>query len=244
VIVIHVILSGRISVGSMEISGWPEVVSIAGSEGRQASESIGELGVPRGERRLRMVPAAGNPIDLARAASAVEDLLDALGVDRTTEGLRDTPRRVAHAYAELLTPEPFEATTFPNDEGYDELVVARSIPFTSVCEHHLLPFSGIAHIGYLPEERLLGLSKLARVVTYFSQRLQLQERLTSQIAAWLSTQLRPKGVGVVLDAEHSCMSLRGVKAHGARTVTSALEGIVRDDERTRTEFLALARCQP
>lgn len=225
------------------MSGWPEVASMAGSERRQASESIGELVVVGNERRLRMVPAAGGPVDIARVASAVEDLLDALGVDRTTEGLRGTPDRVAHAYAELLTPEPFEATTFPNDEGYDELVVARSIPFTSLCEHHLLPFSGVAHIGYLPEERLLGLSKLARVVTYFSQRLQLQERLTSQVAAWLSTQLHPKGVGVVLDAEHTCMSLRGVKAHGARTVTSALAGIVRDDERTRTEFLALARCQ-
>jgi len=225
-------------------SCWLEVANIAGNEQWQTGEFVGEFDIPRGELRLRMVPAAGRPIDIARAASAVEDLLDALGVDRTTDGLRDTPRRVAYAYAEMLTPEPFDATTFPNDEGYDELVVARSIPFTSLCEHHLLPFSGVAHIGYLPEERLLGLSKLARVLTHFSQRLQLQERLTSQVAAWLSTQLRPKGVGVVLDAEHSCMSLRGVKAHGARTVTSALEGTVRDDERTRAEFLGLARCQP
>jgi len=185
-----------------------------------------------------------NPgIDLARAACAVSDLLDALGVDRDGESLADTPGRVARAYAELLTSEPFEATTFANDEGYDELVVARSIPFSSLCEHHLLPFAGLAHVGYLPGERLLGLSKLARVVTHFSRRLQVQERLTTQVARWLEETLRPKGVGVVLEAEHACMSLRGVRAAGSVTLTSALAGLVRDDERTRAEFFSLVGCR-
>ena len=186
-----------------------------------------------------------NPeIDLARATRAVSDLLDALRVDRDGEGLADTPRRVARAYAELLTPEPFEATTFPNDEGYDELVVARSIPFSSLCEHHLLPFTGVAHVGYLPAARLLGLSKLARVVTHFSRRLQVQERLTTQVACWLEEILCPKGVGVVLEAEHACMSLRGVRAAGSVTLTSALAGLVRDDQRTRAEFFSLVGYRP
>ncbi|HAM02699.1 MAG TPA: GTP cyclohydrolase I FolE, partial [Acidimicrobiaceae bacterium] len=124
--------------------------------------------------------------------------------------------------------------------GYDELVVATAIPFTSLCEHHLLPFSGVAHVGYLPADLLVGLSKLARVVTHFSRRLQVQERLTTDVADWLCERLNPKGVGVVLDAEHSCMTLRGARATGARTVTSALRGTVREDERTRAEFLSLA----
>ena len=154
-------------------------------------------------------------------------------------GLRETPRRVADAYAELLTPQPFRATTFPNDEGYDELIVARAIPFHSLCMHHLLPFHGVAHIGYLPGERIIGLSKLGRVVELFARDLQIQERLTTQIAGWLQRELEPKGVGVVLEAEHLCMSLRGVQKFGATTVTSALRGLVRDDARTRQEFLAL-----
>ncbi|MGH9291188.1 MAG: GTP cyclohydrolase I, partial [Acidimicrobiales bacterium] len=167
---------------------------------------------------------SGDTIDLVRAARAVADLLDALGVDRSGESLTDTPGRVARAYAELLTPEPFEVTTFPNDEGYDELVVARDIPFSSLCEHHLLPFAGVAHVGYLPGDRLAGLSKLARVVAHFSHRLQVQERLTTEVAGWISATLSPKGVGVVLEAQHACMSLRGVRASGARTLTSALAG--------------------
>ncbi len=156
------------------------------------------------------------------------------------DGLAETPVRVARAFAEMLSPEPFDVTTFPNEEGYDELVVARAIPFASLCEHHLLPFSGFAYVGYLPDERLVGLSKLARVVDHFARRLQVQERLTAQVANFLQTTLQPKGVGVVLEAEHLCMSLRGVRAGGSRTVTSALKGIVRDDPRTRAEFLSLA----
>lgn len=184
--------------------------------------------------------ARAGGIDLERAAAAVGDLLAALGVDCSTESLAETPVRVARAYAELLSPAPFRVTTFPNDEGYDELVVSRSIGFTSLCEHHLLPFTGVAHVGYLPDDRLLGLSKLARVVTHFARGLQVQERLTAQVATWLDDTLNPKGVGVVVEAEHACMSLRGARALGTRTVTSALRGRVRDDPRTRAEFLTLA----
>lgn len=178
-------------------------------------------------------------VDLARAERAVAELLDAFGIDLSDESLAETPARVARAYAEMLSPQPFDLTTFPNDEAYDELIVTRDIPFHSLCEHHLLPFVGVAHIGYLPGARILGLSKFARVVEHFARRLQVQERLTSQIAQWLDENLGPRGVGVVLEAEHLCMSLRGVRAGGARTVTSALHGTVRHDERTRSEFLAL-----
>ena len=188
-----------------------------------------------------VVNADDGNVDLARAERAVADLLVAFGVDLTDESLAGTPGRVARAYAEMLSPKAFDLTTFPNDEHYDELVVTRDIPFHSLCEHHLLPFVGVAHIGYLPGERILGLSKLARVVEHFARRLQVQERLTSQVANWLNEQLAPKGVGIVIEAEHLCMSLRGVRANGARTVTSALHGLVRHDERTRGEFLALVR---
>jgi GTP cyclohydrolase I len=132
-------------------------------------------------------------------------LFFALGADLTDDGARQTPRRMAAAYAELLTAQPFRSTTFPNDEGYDELVVARSIPFHSLCMHHLLPFHGVAHIGYLPGERILGLSKFARVVELFARDLQIQERLTVQIANWLQQRLSPKGVGVVLQAEQTTL---------------------------------------
>jgi GTP cyclohydrolase I len=179
-------------------------------------------------------------VDLDAAERAASDLLTALGADVDAESLNETPRRMARLYAELLEPRPFRATTFPNDAGYDELVVARAIPFHSLCEHHLLPFVGVAHVGYLPGERIIGLSKLARVVDYFARALQVQERLTAQIAGWLQDELEPKGVGVVLEAEHMCMSLRGAAKPGATTLTSALHGLVRDDARTRQEFLALA----
>jgi GTP cyclohydrolase I len=179
------------------------------------------------------------PVDRAAARRAARELLSALGADVESEALADTPRRVADAYAELLTPRPFRATTFPNDDGYDELIVARSIPFHSLCMHHLLPFHGIAHVGYLPGKRIMGLSKLGRVVELFSRDLQIQERLTVQVADWLEEQLEPKGVGVVLQAEHMCMSLRGVQKLGAKTVTSAMRGLLREDPRTRQEFLSL-----
>jgi GTP cyclohydrolase I len=196
-------------------------------------EAVPELG-------LVETVTADRAIDLPAAEAAATRLLEALGADLGAEGLRETPRRMAAAYAELLTPEPFSPTTFPNEDGYDELVLVRAIPFHSLCMHHLLPFHGLAHVAYLPDERIVGLSKLARVVEMFARDLQVQERLTTQIADWIEEKLRPKGVGVVLEAEHLCMSMRGVQKFGATTVTSALHGQVRDDPRTRGEFLALA----
>jgi GTP cyclohydrolase I len=189
-------------------------------------------------RSLHVLPASGT-VDVEGAASAVRALLVALGQDPDSEHLRDTPRRVALAFEEFLTPRPFVPTTFANDEGYDEMVLVRDIPFHSLCQHHLLPFSGVAHVAYLPGNRILGLSKLARVVEHFACGLQVQERLTKQIGDWLDDRLSPKGVGVVLEAEHLCMSLRGAQAHGSRTVTSSLHGLIRDDPRTRAEFLDL-----
>ena len=179
-------------------------------------------------------------VDLVAAQRAAADFLAALGVELGQEELRETPARMARAYAELFDSRPFRLTTFPNDEGYDELVLARAIPFRTVCEHHLLPFSGVAHVGYLPGDRILGLSKLARVVEHYAARPQTQERLTKQIADCISERLHPRGAGVVLEAEHSCMTLRGVRALGSTTITSALSGTVRDDARSRAEFFALA----
>jgi GTP cyclohydrolase I len=178
-------------------------------------------------------------IDHDALQRAVRDLLRAVGADVGADGLRETPRRVAEAYAELLTAPAFHPTTFPNDDGYDGLIVAQAIPFHSLCMHHLLPFRGVAHVGYLPTGRIIGLSKLARVVELFARDLQIQERLTVQVADWLQAKLRPAGVGVLLEAEHMCMSLRGVQQAGTRTVTSALRGAIRDDPETRQEFLAL-----
>jgi GTP cyclohydrolase IA len=179
-------------------------------------------------------------VNLDAAERAAGDLLLALGADVESAGLRETPRRIAGAYAELLTPVPFSATTFPNDESYDELVVVRDIPFQSLCMHHLLPFHGVAHVGYLPAERIIGLSKFGRVVDLFARDLQVQERLTTQVADWIDEQLAPRGVGVIIEATHLCMSLRGVQKAGSRTVTSALRGSVKEDSRTRQEFLSLA----
>jgi GTP cyclohydrolase I len=186
------------------------------------------------------LPLAAPRIDEVAAQDAVRDLLHALGTNPDSPHLQDTPRRVAAAYRELLTPQEFTATTFPNDEGYDELVVARDLPFSSLCEHHLLPFVGTASVGYVPGERILGLSKLARVVEMFSRGLQVQERLTCQIADWLELNLAPKGAGVVIEAEHMCMRIRGVRSAGGSAVTSALRGILREDARSRAEFLSIA----
>ncbi len=177
--------------------------------------------------------------DLAAAEKAAAAFLHALGIPTAGEQLCDTPGRMARAYAELFSPKPFEATTFPNDEGYDELVLARDIPLRSVCEHHLLPFTGRACVGYLPGDRILGLSKLARVVEYFAARPQVQERLTKQVADWLTDHLQPRAVGVVIRAEHTCMTLRGVQAIGSTTVTSTLLGTLRSDPRSRQEFFSL-----
>jgi len=186
-------------------------------------------------------PVAARRIDHEALERAAGDLLRALGADAGADGLQETPRRVAEAYAELLTPPAFRATTFPNDDRYDGLIVARAIPFHSLCMHHLLPFRGVAHVGYLPGERIIGLSKLARVVELFARDLQIQERMTIQIADWLEAELEPAGVGVVLEAEHMCMSLRGVQQPGARTTTVAMRGAIRDDSDTRQEFLAMTK---
>lgn len=192
-------------------------------------------------QELMLAPIAHDGVaDLAAAERAAADFLTALGIDTSSADLRATPGRMARAYAELFKAAPLRMTTFANDEGYDELVLARGIPFRTVCEHHLLPFSGVAHVGYLPGERILGLSKLARLVDHFAARPQTQERLTRQVAGCLQDRLSPRGVGVVLEAEHACMTLRGVRALGAVTVTSALLGSLRTDPRARAEFLALA----
>jgi GTP cyclohydrolase I len=191
--------------------------------------------------RRRIRHASHGAIDRAAAQRAVADLLTALGRDASGPHLVDTPRRVADALIEMTTPEEFDFTTFPNDEHYDDMVVEIGIPIHSLCEHHMLPFFGVAHIAYIPGDRILGISKLARVARMFARDLQVQERLTAQIANWLDEALHPRGVGVVIEAEHLCQSLRGVKAPGTKTVTSALRGIMRSDSRTREEFLSLTR---
>ncbi|MHA6783247.1 GTP cyclohydrolase I FolE [Pseudonocardia saturnea] len=192
---------------------------------------------------LRVVPPAEG-IDLAGAERAAGDFLAALGVTTDSGATAETPARMARAYAEMLSPRSFDLTTFANDENYDELVLARAIPVHSVCEHHMLPFMGTAHVGYLPGQRILGLSKLARVVEMFARRPQVQERLTKQVADWLHTHLQPRGVGVVIEAEHLCMTMRGVRAGGTSTITSTLLGTLREDPRSRAEFLALTISAP
>ena len=175
-------------------------------------------------------------IDVAAAERAVGDLLRALGRDLDDPHLSDTPRRVAGAFQEMLTPRPANWTTFPNEDGYAELVLVRNVPFHSLCQHHLLPFRGVAHIGYLPADRLFGLSKLARGLELFSRDLQVQERLTRQLADWLVDTLNPRGVGVVLEAEHMCMSLRGVQASGTVTRTSTFYGELSTSGPLRDQF--------
>jgi GTP cyclohydrolase I len=192
-----------------------------------------------GNRNAISIVEDDGAIDRSRAQDAIRDLFRALRVDMSAPDLVDTPRRVAAMYEELLTPKDFNPTTFPNDDAYDELVLSKDIPFTSLCAHHALPFSGVAHVGYLPGERILGLSKLARIVHYFSRSLQVQERLTKQIADWLETELSPRGVGVVIEAEHLCMTIRGIQATGSKTVTSTMYGLLRERVATRQEFLSL-----
>lgn len=187
---------------------------------------------------LQAVERWTDGMDLNAAEVAAATFLNALGVPCDDESTSKTPRRMAAAYAALLTPRPFEMTTFPNDEGYDELVVVRSIPVQSVCEHHFLPFTGVAHVAYIPGDRIVGLSKLARGVEMFARRPQVQERLTQQIASWLDDHLAPRGVGVVVVAEHSCMTLRGLQAAGTTTSTSSVRGLLRESPQSRAEFFA------
>jgi GTP cyclohydrolase I len=177
-------------------------------------------------------------IDRERAAAAVADLLEALGRDAAEPDLLDTPRRVVDGLIEMLTPHPFVMTTFDNEDAYADLVLVRDIPFVSLCRHHLLPFRGVAAVGYVPGERLVGLSKLARVVSGLAHDLQVQESLTVQVADALEGELTPRGVGVVLRAEHLCMSMRGVQATGATTVTTAFRGVLADDATLQSRFMS------
>jgi len=181
-------------------------------------------------------------VDLARIERAIGEILLAVGENPNREGLKDTPGRVARMYAELLEGmrhEPTEHLSSIFHEKYDEIVLLRDIPFYSVCEHHLMPFIGTAHVAYLPDGQVLGVSKLARIVDAFARRLQVQERLTDQIADFLMLKLKPQGVSVVLEASHSCMTIRGIRKPGAVMVTSALRGIFKKDPRSRAEVLTL-----
>jgi GTP cyclohydrolase IA len=178
-------------------------------------------------------------VDRPAAQRAAAAFLRALGLDLDSEELQETPARMTQAFAELFDGRAPRLTTFPNDEGYDELVLARAIPFRTVCEHHLLPFSGVAHVAYLPGDRLLGLSKLARIVEFLAARPQTQERLTRQLADYVANRLSARWAGAVLEADHTCMTLRGVRAQGTKTVTTALAGPLRADPQYRAEFLAM-----
>ncbi len=181
-------------------------------------------------------------VDTERIRKAAKEILLALGEDTEREGLKKTPERVARMYAELLggmheDPKKHLRSVFT--ENYDEIVLLRDIPFYSICEHHLMPFIGSAHVAYLPSGTVLGVSKLARIVDCFARRLQTQERLTYQIADFIMSSLKPKGVAVVLEASHSCMTIRGIKKPGSVMVTSALRGIFKRDPRSRNEVMSL-----
>lgn len=198
---------------------------------------------------LAATPPAGEnghrgPIDSDRIERAVRDILTAIGEDPEREGLLDTPARIARMYAEIFAgihadPAAHLAVTF--SERHDEMVILRDIPFYSTCEHHLVPFHGVAHVGYVPSGRVAGISKLARVVETLAKRPQLQERLTSQVADVLMDTLEPDGVAVVVEAEHLCLTMRGVKKPGAKMVTSAVRGSFKRSAVTRAEFLALVQ---
>ena len=192
-----------------------------------------------------MTPSRTRP-SRSEAEAAVRTLIEWAGDDPDREGLLDTPGRVVRAYEELFSgyesdPREYLERTFEEVAGYDELVVLRDIRVVSFCEHHMLPFLGKAHVGYLPSDRVVGISKLARVVHGFARRLQIQEKLTSEIAGAIHDILQPKGVGVVIVSEHSCMTMRGVNTPGSRLTTSSLTGVIRDDPRTRQEFLEFVR---
>ena len=184
-------------------------------------------------------------VDEAAIGRAVSAIIVALGENPQREGLLDTPRRVAEMYRELcsgLSEDPVAELTISFEEGHREMVILKDIPFYSLCEHHLLPFFGVAHIGYIPKEgRVVGISKLARVVDILAQRLQLQERMTTQIADTLVQALNPSGVAVVVEAEHLCLTMRGIKKPGSNVVTSANRGLFRENPSTRAEFVALLR---
>lgn len=189
---------------------------------------------------VSLIGTPGDDFDLNTPESYARSLLEALGVDLSAPGLASTPARMVQALREMTTPVPFEPTEFEAVGAPGQMVLVTGIPLVSVCEHHVLPFVGEAQIGYIPSGRILGLSKLARVVQYFGRRLQVQERMTYQIADWMLERLNPVGVGVLLRAEHTCMTLRGVGAQGSQTTTSALRGVLLDDPAARAEFMTLA----
>ena len=189
---------------------------------------------------------ADAPIDTARIERAVRDILLAIGEDPAREGLRETPRRIAQAYAFLfagLFREPAAAIDMSFHEAYEGMVVLKDIQFFSMCEHHLLPFWGMVHVGYLPSGQIVGASKLARAIETLARRPQLQERLTDDAAATIADAIRPKGVAVVVEAEHMCIAMRGIQKPGSRMITSAMRGLFLSDPRTRNEFMAIATGQ-
>jgi len=183
-------------------------------------------------------------IDQDKIKRAVHDILIAIGEDPSREGIKETPRRIAEMYAEVfngMKEDPREVLSVGFEEGHNEMVILKDIPFYSMCEHHLLPFYGMAHIGYIPKGRVVGASKLGRVVEILAKRPQLQERLTTQIADTIVEALQPQGVAVVIEAEHLCMTMRGVKKPGSNIVTSAMRGSFRTRAVTRSEFLSLIK---
>lgn len=185
-------------------------------------------------------------VDNSGVADAVRRLLVAIGEDPTREGLEGTPRRIAEMYREVfagMDQDPFSVLSVGFEEGHEEMVIVRDIPFFSMCEHHFLPFHGVAHVGYIPKGRVVGISKLARAVDIFAKRPQVQERLTSQIADAIMEVLKPRGVAVLMEAEHLCMTMRGVKKPGSKVVTSATRGIFRSNLATRNEFLSIVNAQ-
>ena len=187
-------------------------------------------------------PMLNGVINQEKIAAGVRLMLEGLGEDPQREGLRDTAERVARMYVELLQgvhEDPREHLTVVFDEQHDEMVLVKDVPFSSLCEHHLLPFHGRVHAAYIPRGKVVGLSKIARVIESFARRLQLQERMTSQIADLLMEELGAQGVGVVVEASHTCMTMRGVKKPGALMMTSAMRGVFRSNQATRSEFLSL-----
>ena len=184
-------------------------------------------------------------MDKERIQNAVREILIAVGENPDREGLVETPKRVANMYEKIfagLTEDPKQHIKLFNEQSNDEMVIVKDIPFYSMCEHHLLPFFGKAHIGYIPSDnKIIGLSKLARIVDNFAKKPQVQERLTSDIADFLNDNLQPKGVAVIMEAEHMCMTMRGARAAGSKTQTSALRGIMRTDAKTRAEVLSLLK---
>jgi GTP cyclohydrolase IA len=199
------------------------------------------MAIERREESSDIMPAT-EPIDTARIRAAVREIIIGVGEDPDREGLRETPRRVADMYAEVfsgLREDPADVLRVGFEEGHQEMVIVKDIPFYSMCEHHFLPFHGVAHVGYIPNGRVVGLSKLARAVEILARRPQLQERLSSQLADVIMETLAPQGVAIVIKAEHLCMTMRGIRKPGSLTVTSAMRGVFQRGSATRAEFMSL-----